>query len=131
NSVWPAAFGHSTLNATGGLPLMFSADTTFDTAHVGITGTTGWLVAAVILLVLIITKSFKPAPVPSIDPETAWTNDYLKIKLQPLTRAAKPCRIRKCLASACPNTSDKIRKFCRDVYGVGVPPFTCRVSPIT
>lgn len=76
NSVWPAALGHSTLNATGGLPLLFSADTTFDTAHVGITGTTGWLVAAVILLVLIITKSFKPARVPSIDPETAWPNDY-------------------------------------------------------
>ena len=79
NSVWPAALGHSTLNATGGLPLLFSADTTFDTAHVGITGTTGWLVAAVILLVLIGTRSFKPAPVPSVNPDTAWPSDYSEL----------------------------------------------------
>ncbi len=79
NSVWPAALGHSTLNATGGLPLLFSADTTFDTAHVGITGTTGWLVTAVILIVLISTKSFKPAPMPTVDPETAWPSDYSEL----------------------------------------------------
>ena len=89
NSVWPAALGHSTLNATGGLPLLFSADTTFDTAHVGITGTTGWLVAAVILLVLIITRSFKPARYRA-SARNGLAERCLKIKLQPLTKRRKP-----------------------------------------
>lgn len=76
NSVWPAALGHSTINAIGALPLLFSAEPTFDSAHVGITGTTGWIVAAVILVVLLAIKSFKPAPTPTIDPATAWPDDY-------------------------------------------------------
>ena len=75
-SVWPAALGHSTINAIGGLPLIFSAETTFDTAHVGITGTTAWLVTGLVLLVLLLLKSFKPAPVPAVDPRTAWPSDY-------------------------------------------------------
>src|SRR5699024_5071631 len=76
-SVWPAALGHSTINAIGGLPLIFSADTTFDTAHVGITGTTGWIVAGIVLVVLLLLKSFKPAPVPAVDPRAAWPSDYM------------------------------------------------------
>lgn len=76
-SVWPAALGHSTINAIGGLPLIFSADTTFDTAHVGITGTTGWIVTGIVLVVLLLLKSFKPAPVPAVDPRAAWPSDYL------------------------------------------------------
>ena len=75
-SVWPAALGHSTINAIGGLPLIFSEDTTFDTAHVGITGTTAWIVAGIVLLVLLLLKSFKPAPMPVVDPRTAWPSDY-------------------------------------------------------
>ncbi|MDN6637832.1 MAG: CPBP family intramembrane metalloprotease, partial [Yaniella sp.] len=75
-SVWPAALGHSTINAIGGLPLIFSADTTFDTAHVGITGTTGWIVTGIVLVVLLVLKSFKPAPVPAVDPRAAWPSDY-------------------------------------------------------
>lgn len=76
NSVWPAALGHSTINAIGGLPLLFSANPTFDTAHVGITGTTGWIVIGLVLVVLLVTKSFKPARVPAIDHKHAWPADY-------------------------------------------------------
>lgn len=76
NSVWPAALGHSTINAIGGLPLIFSADPTFDTAHVGITGTTAWIVTGIVLVILLLLKSFKPAPAPAVDPSTAWPSDF-------------------------------------------------------
>ena len=76
NSVWPAALGHSTINATAALPVLFSADPAYDPAHVGIGGTTGWIVAAVLLAVLLLSRSFKPAPQPVIDPATAWPSDY-------------------------------------------------------
>lgn len=76
NSVWPAALGHSTINAIGGLPLLFSADPTFDTAQVGLTGTTGWIVIGLVLVVLLATRSFRPARVPAIDHKTAWPSDY-------------------------------------------------------
>lgn len=76
-SVWPAALGHSTINAVGGLPLIFSAEPTFDTAHVGITGTTAWIVTGILLAILLAIRSFKPAPQPDIDPRTAWPADYV------------------------------------------------------
>lgn len=76
NSVWPAALGHSTINAIGGLALLFSADPTFDTAQVGLTGTTGWIVIGLVLVVLLATRSFRPARVPAIDHKTAWPSDY-------------------------------------------------------
>lgn len=76
NSVWPAALGHSTVNAIGGLPLLFSAEPTFNPANVGITGTTGWILTALTLAVLLMTKSFKPATVPAINPKNAWPTDY-------------------------------------------------------
>ena len=75
NSVWPAALGHSTINATAALPLLFSADTTYDTAHVGIAGTTGWLVTAGVLLILFLTKSFRTVPAAPLDPARAWPGD--------------------------------------------------------
>src|SRR5690625_50676 len=75
NSVWPAALGHSTVNATATLPLLFSANTTFDTAHVGITGTTGWAITAALLVILLATKSFRPAAPVVVDPATAWPGD--------------------------------------------------------
>lgn len=75
NSVWPAALGHSTINATAALPLLFSADTTYDTAHVGIAGTTGWLVTAGVLLLLFLTKSFRTVPAAPLDPARAWPGD--------------------------------------------------------
>ncbi len=76
NSVWPAALGHSTINATAALPLLFSAQPTYDPAHVGIGGTTGWIMAAILLVVLYLTKSFKPAPKAAVNPATAWPGDY-------------------------------------------------------
>ena len=75
NSVWPAALGHSTINATAALPLLFSADTTYDTAHVGIAGTTGWLVTAGVLLILFLTTSFRTVPAAPSDPARAWPGD--------------------------------------------------------
>ena len=75
NSVWPAALGHSTINATAGLPLVFSADTTFDPVQVGITGTTGWLVAAAVILILCLTTSFRTVPTPPADPARTWPGD--------------------------------------------------------
>lgn len=82
NSVWPAALGHSTINATAALPLLFSADTTYDTAHVGITGTTGWLVTAVLLVVLLITGAFRPTRQRAVDPAKAWPGDLLGQQLR-------------------------------------------------
>lgn len=76
NSVWPAALGHSTINATAALPLLFSADSTYDPAHVGIAGTTGWVITAILLAISILTKSFRtPSPV-KIDAATAWPEDF-------------------------------------------------------
>lgn len=75
NSVWPAALGHSTINATAGLPLLFSADGTYDPAHVGIAGTTGWIITAILVAVLLLTKSFRAPSPPEVDAETAWPGD--------------------------------------------------------
>lgn len=76
NSVWPAALGHSTINATAALPMLFSAEPTYDAAHVGIAGTAGWIITAVILGIFLLTRSFKPAPQPKLNPATAWPSDY-------------------------------------------------------
>ena len=95
NSVWPAALGHSTINATAAMPILFSAEPSYDTAHVGIAGTTGWIVAAVLLAIFFLTKSFKPAPPAVIDPASAWPTDYPSVRLdhhngpQP-TRPSRP-----------------------------------------
>lgn len=76
NSVWPAALGHSTINATAALPLLFSASPTYSSEHVGIAGTTGWVVTAVIVGVMLLTRSFRRAPQPVLDPRAAWPDDY-------------------------------------------------------
>src|SRR5699024_5942206 len=76
NSGWPAALGHSTINATAALPLLFSAEPSYDPAHVGIAGTTGWIIAAVILGIFLLTKSFKPAPQPAVAPTAACPSDF-------------------------------------------------------
>lgn len=75
-SVWPAALGHSTVNAIAGLPVLFSAEPTFDTAQVGITGLTGWIITVLIVAIMLATRSFIPAPQPAVDPNTAWPGDY-------------------------------------------------------
>ena len=75
NSVWPAALGHSTINATAALPLLFSAEPAYDPAQVGITGTTGWLVTAVLLVLFMVTRSFQTATTVQVDPARAWPGD--------------------------------------------------------
>lgn len=81
NSVWPAALGHSTINATAAMPILFSAEPSYDAAHVGIAGTTGWIVTAILLVFFILTKSFRPAPAAVIDPASAWPTDYPSVGL--------------------------------------------------
>ena len=76
NSVWPAALGHSTINATAALPLLFSADASYDPAHVGITGTIGWSITAVRLAIFILTRSFRPPRPVEVDSATAWPSDF-------------------------------------------------------
>ena len=80
NSVWPAALGHSTINATAALPLLFSATPSFDSAAVGIAGATGWIVTAVILVVLVVTQSFRPARIPEPDPTAPWSGDHPQLE---------------------------------------------------
>lgn len=81
NSVWPAALGHSTINATAAMPMLFSTEPSFDTAHVGIAGTTGWIVTAVLVVIFFLTKSFRPAPAAPLDPSSAWPTDYPSARL--------------------------------------------------
>lgn len=53
-SVWPAAIAHGFLNAAAGLPVVFSAaGHPVDNASVGVLGWSGWLVLAVLILLLI------------------------------------------------------------------------------
>ena len=76
NSVWPAALGHSTINASAALPLLFSVDGTYDPAHVGIAGTTGWIITAILLAVFLLTKSFRRPSPPEVAATTAWPGDF-------------------------------------------------------
>lgn len=76
NSVWPAALGHSTINATAALPLLFSVDGTYDPTQVGIAGTTGWIITAILLAVFLLTKSFRAPLPPEVDAATAWPGDF-------------------------------------------------------
>ena len=53
-SVWPAAIAHGFLNASAGLGLVFSAkDFPVDNVSVGLLGWTGWIVLAVLILLLV------------------------------------------------------------------------------
>lgn len=60
-SVWPAALAHSTLNAAGSLSIVFVAENgRFDPLHGNITGWSGWIVPAILLLVLVVLGKFTP-----------------------------------------------------------------------
>ena len=62
-SVWPAVVGHGALNASAGLFLVVgAADATFDPALVSPLGVAGWIVLAVVTLVLAVTGQFKREP---------------------------------------------------------------------
>lgn len=68
-SVWPAALAHSTLNAAATLFIVFVAeDGRFDPLHANITGWSGWIIPAILLVLLVTLGKFtpfapKPAPV--------------------------------------------------------------------
>ncbi|SEG98370.1 CAAX protease self-immunity [Saccharopolyspora kobensis] len=54
-SVWPAAIAHGFLNAAAGLTIVFSqAGYAIDNASVGLLGWTGWIVLALLILVLLL-----------------------------------------------------------------------------
>ncbi|GII83761.1 hypothetical protein Ssi03_17510 [Sphaerisporangium siamense] len=64
-SVWPAVAGHGTLNALGGLPLLLGdAARPPDLLLAGITGVVGWVLLAVVAIVLLRGRPVPAAPVP-------------------------------------------------------------------
>jgi membrane protease YdiL (CAAX protease family) len=55
-SVWPAVLAHGALNGAGGVVgVLFRQGTTFDSALVGVTGVTGWLLPLLVITVLVAT----------------------------------------------------------------------------
>ena len=70
-SLWPAVFAHAALNASSGmlLALVLSADSpTPDMALVTVLGVSGWLVSAVVVLVLVLTGQFRRQPEVDVKP---------------------------------------------------------------
>ncbi|PFG29185.1 CPBP family intramembrane glutamic endopeptidase [Paramicrobacterium agarici] len=62
-SVWPAALAHAALNASVGLSMVYvQSGSTFDTVHATILGWSGWILPAVLLALLIVTKQFAWPP---------------------------------------------------------------------
>lgn len=62
-SLWPAVFAHGAINAAGGLPaLFFAAGSELDPALTGVLGASGWIVCAVVTVVLLLTGQFRRQP---------------------------------------------------------------------
>ncbi|MEL0627334.1 CPBP family intramembrane glutamic endopeptidase [Salinibacterium amurskyense] len=62
-SVWPAALAHGSFNAAAGFSLIFiMVGESFDPLQASILGWTGWLVPLVLVVVLLATGQFRPAP---------------------------------------------------------------------
>jgi uncharacterized protein len=77
-SVWPAAIAHGFLNAAAGLPVVFSAaGHPVDNASVGVLGWSGWLVLAVLILLLIM---FDRLPVRFPDEQPGITRGVTRLK---------------------------------------------------
>ncbi|MFJ2550624.1 lysostaphin resistance A-like protein [Microbacterium sp. NPDC087591] len=60
-SVWPPVIAHGSLNAAGGLVLVFAASQP-DMALAGPLGVASWIVIAVVVLVLVLTGQFRQQP---------------------------------------------------------------------
>lgn len=60
-SVWPAVIAHGSLNAAGGVILLFAA-TQPDMALAGPLGVATWIVIAVVVIVLVVTGQFRKQP---------------------------------------------------------------------
>ncbi|WP_235940920.1 CPBP family intramembrane glutamic endopeptidase [Paramicrobacterium fandaimingii] len=59
-SVWPAALAHGALNASVGLSVVFAqSGESFDTVHATILGWSGWILPAILVIVLVATKQFQ------------------------------------------------------------------------
>lgn len=55
-SVWPAVIAHGALNGAAGMVnVLFREGTSFDTALVGVTGVTGWILPLVVVAALVLT----------------------------------------------------------------------------
>ncbi|WP_235934361.1 CPBP family intramembrane glutamic endopeptidase [Paramicrobacterium chengjingii] len=62
-SVWPAALAHGALNASIGLAVVFAqSGEDIDTVHATILGWSGWILPAVLIVVLIATQQFTWPP---------------------------------------------------------------------
>jgi len=62
-SVWPAVFAHGMMNACAALvSLLYAAGTTFDMALAGPLGVAGWIVCAIVIVVLALTAQFRRQP---------------------------------------------------------------------
>ncbi|UNK69896.1 CPBP family intramembrane glutamic endopeptidase [Microbacterium sp. H1-D42] len=62
-SMWPAVFAHGALNATAGLPIVFSAaGATMDPALALALGASGWIVGGLVIVVLLLTGQFRKQP---------------------------------------------------------------------
>ncbi|MGB3376483.1 MAG: CPBP family intramembrane glutamic endopeptidase, partial [Microbacterium sp.] len=62
-SMWPAVFAHGAINASMGLPLLFiAAGTNFDPALGYGLGVSGWIVGAVVIVILALTGQFRRQP---------------------------------------------------------------------
>lgn len=62
-SVWPAVFAHGAMNAAGAMvALFYLAGTSFDMALAGPLGVAGWIVCAVVVVVLVVTGQFRRQP---------------------------------------------------------------------
>jgi membrane protease YdiL (CAAX protease family) len=56
-SVWPAVLAHGALNGSAGVSALFLAEgATIDTAQVGITGWTGWLLPLLVIILLVVAR---------------------------------------------------------------------------
>lgn len=70
-SVWPAVIGHAALNGAGGaVNLFFREGSSFDTALVGVTGVTGWILPLLLILLLVATKQLPVRDAPDAAPAT-------------------------------------------------------------
>ncbi len=67
-SMWPAVFAHGALNASAGMYVwFFAAGTRADPALILPLGVAGWIVGAVLILVLIVTGQFRRQPALAAD----------------------------------------------------------------
>jgi len=62
-SVWPAVFAHGMMNACAAIiGLLYAAGTTYDMALAGPLGVAGWIVCAVVVVLLVVTGQFRRQP---------------------------------------------------------------------